>query len=155
MPHGGSEVDAGGIDQRFGKRLQIPSAGEQTSAYRPQAVVDAGAFDQSRDETRQQSRIRIQDQHPVALTGGDGLVLRRRKPDVAIVVDDPDPASESSQDLARAVGGRVIHYHHIERAMSLAENGSQTGFQVLPAIMGDDGDGNRCGHGIRQLSLRP
>ena len=146
MTHGGREVDAGRIDQPFGQRLQIPVAGQQAAAYRSQSVVDACACDQSRDEARQQPRIRIQDQHPVAVTGGDGLVLRRREPDVAIVVDDPDPAAESRQDLAGAVGGRVIHHHYVERAMGLPENGSQTGLEVSPAIMGDDGDGYRGGH---------
>ena len=140
MPHGGREVDSGGVDERFGQGLEIAVAGQQTSAYRSHFPVDQAAFDQLTDETGQQRRIRIQHQDPVAPARGDGLVLRGREPGIAVVVDDPDPALKSREDLPRAIGGRVVHHHYLERPEGLLEHGPKAGLDVVLAVVGNYSD---------------
>ena len=77
------------------------------------------------------------------------------KPGVVLVAHETNPASESRQDVPRAVGRRVIHNHHINGTIGLLEHGSETRFDIPPAVMGDDGDTNGGGHHSKDPDRAP
>ncbi len=87
------------------------------------------------DEVRQQQHVRIQRQHPLAAAHPDGLVLRRRKTDVLVVVNHPAAVHELLQDVHRAVGGGIIDDDDFLIGVTLGKNRLQASLNKSTAII--------------------
>ena len=84
----GGEVDAGGIDARFGVDVEIRAHHEEFAADGADAVVEAAGLEERLDEVGHQEDVGIEGEDPVAAREVDGLVLGGGEADVTVVEND-------------------------------------------------------------------
>jgi len=108
VPEHGGEINAGGIDQLFIGKIEGGADGQKLSTHGPDLGIHLPGIRQSLDEVGKQQDIRIQCQHPLTAAHSDGLILRRGKPYVLVVVDHPAAVHELLQDIRRAIGRGIV-----------------------------------------------
>ncbi len=142
MPQHGREVDAGGIHQLFFGKIESRANGQQLAANGADLRIHLPGFHQRLDEILQQQDVRIQRQHPFAAAKPDGLVLRRREPDILIVVIDPAAVCELFQNIDGAVSRGVVDDDHFEVRILLFQDRFKAPLDESAAVVGHDRDGD-------------
>ena len=109
--------------------------GQQFPAYRSDPGIRLAGIHQRLNEVGQQQDVGIQRQHPVAARKLDGLVLRRRKTHVFLVVVHLAAALELFEDVDGAVGGGVIDNDDLFERIPLGEHRFEAALDEAAAVV--------------------
>ncbi len=137
MAQRGREINAGRIHQLLVRQIERSADAQQFSANGPGLQIDGAGQHHFLNEVLEQQHVRIQRENPLGRGHRNGLILRRRKADVFLVVVDPARALELLQDVHRAVGRRIVDNDDFQIRILLLEHRFEAAPDEAAAVISD------------------
>ena len=142
VAQGGSEIHAGGVEQRRRRARTIRGQAEELAADGADLGALRNGVEHGTDAAGFENHVRVQAEHPRVARLPDGLVLGRGEAAVVGVADERNAIGVALQHLQGCVLGGVVHHHQVERDTFLGEQRVETALDVRGAVVGDDCDGD-------------
>ncbi len=135
-----SEINAGRIENRFGKGLKIGGHREQLTADTTGGRIRFARLHKPAEEVAREARIGIECQDPGGLSQSNSLVLAGREAHVLTVIDDTNALFELPQKDRRVVFRSVVDHDYFEWRVILLKHILEAVANERGAVVRDDSD---------------